>query len=245
MPLSPAERIQALLADPDYQALSEPEKVARLAALTEVPPTPAEPPAAAEAPEEAPGDPSDYAELGDFLDDTLRLSYQGQHYDLPAADITTGLECQLVLGVAISGRMLKSLTQTQKDRLDDADERELFQRLLGGQQWLTEPTDDTPGVPNPRYDPTRDIWQRLTDEGRSWTFVQHMGATAMYWAAVSRQFALEYWLSGGTARPKAPTSPSPRPPQDRRPRTTTPTSGRKKRRKGGAPGGAKSSGTGG
>lgn len=266
------ETVTALMADPDFQALSPIEKAAQLSTVITqqvapvlardavgAPPAPA--PALAPTPELEDG----YTELGEFLDDVLRLSYQGQHYDLQACDIETGMECQLLLGVAVSGKLARDLTVQQRQRLDDAEERDLFERLLGGVRWLREPLEvdcprcaqpagkscvllegddleaweadelahDGRGEPHPSYDPAHDVWHRLLEERRSWAFVQHVGTTAMYWAAISKQFALEFWLSGGRSGPKEVTSPPPAQPQDRRPpkprkRASTRTTGRKK-----------------
>lgn len=198
------------------------------------------------------GGPEDWAELAEFLDDTLPLSYQGSKYRLQAADIDTGLECQMLLGVGIRLSAGGKVSRRQRDQLDDAEETELFIRLLGGRQWLTEPLDETCpvcGVPDgtncvdaegfdaegdvldhphdgrgtrdPRYRSDHDVWKQLHDEGRSWAFVQHIGTTAIFWAALGTEAALEYWKAGG--RPKAaPTPPpAPRQPQDRKVSATT------------------------
>lgn len=194
-----------------------------------------------------PASTDDWSELEEFLDDTLLLRYQGSEYRLQAADIDTGLECQLLLGVGARLRAGGKVSQRQRDQLEDAEETELFIRLLGGQQWLTEPhevtcptceaapgdncTDQDPlpaahagrGVQDPRYRPDRDVWAQLQAERRSWAFVQHVGTTAIFWAAFGTDAAYEFWKSGG--RPKAPaaTPAAPKVPQDRKaPATTTP-----------------------
>lgn len=177
-------------------------------------------------------------ELEDFLDDTLQLSYKGSHYTLQAADIDTGLECQMLLGVGVKLRRGGTVSQKQAEQLDDAEETDLFIRLLGGRQWLTAPVfTDCPlcgaaagdpcqndngtdsddyhaerGDRNPRYRAEADVWAQLKAEGRSWAFVQHVGTTAIFWAAFGPAEALEFWKSGG--RPKAPQPPAPRQPQD-------------------------------
>lgn len=186
----------------------------------------------------------DWSDLEEFLDDTLQLRYKGSQYRLQAADIDTGLECQLLLGVGARLRAGGKPTARQRDRLDDTEETELFIRLLGGQQWKVEPLEQTclvcnapagvachledsdegldephdgRGVPDPHYDPHRDVWKQLHDEGRSWAFVQHVGTTAIFWAAFGTVAALEFWKSGG--RPKAnpaPAAPAPKVPQDRK-----------------------------
>ena len=196
----------------------------------------------------AAAEPADWTDLEDFLDDTLQLSYKGSLYRLQAADIDTGLECQLLLGVGARLRAGGSVSAKQRERLEDAEETELFVRLLGGQQWLTAPLDvacpvcdvgpgvacvaddteldadsddqapdreqphDGRGRPNPHYRPENDVWKQLHDEGRSWAFVQHIGTTAIFWAAFGRDAALEFYQAGGRS-PKAP-SPAPKAPQD-------------------------------
>ena len=71
-------------------------------------------------------------------------------------------------------------------------------------------------VSNPFYDPERDLWARVKAEGRSWPFVQHLGTTAIFWAAFGAETALEFWKSGG--RPKPQPAPTPRAPQDHKPK---------------------------
>lgn len=189
----------------------------------------------------------DWSELEEFLDDTLLLRYQGSEYRLQAADIDTGLECQLLLGVGARLRAGGKVSQRQRDQLEDAEETELFIRLLGGQQWLTEPhevtcptceaapgdncTDQDPlpaahagrGVPDPRYRPDRDVWAQLQAERRSWAFVQHVGTTAIFWAAFGTEAAYEFWKSGGRPKAAPAAPPAPKAPQDRKaPATTTP-----------------------
>lgn len=193
----------------------------------------------------------DWSELEEFLDDTLLLRYQGSEYRLQAADIDTGLECQLLLGVGARLRAGGKVSQRQRDQLEDAEETELFIRLLGGQQWLTEPLEQvcpvcamlpgepcvsgngegeeleelhkSRGVPDPRYRPDRDVWAQLQAERRSWAFVQHVGTTAIFWAAFGSEAAYEFWKSGGRPKAPAPLPPAPKVPQDRKaPATTTP-----------------------
>lgn len=209
MPLDPSEV---------WAALSPEEQAAALAAATRA--------AERDAPTlEGPvDDGAEWTALDEFLDDTLLLSYRGSHYRLPSADIETGLLCQQY----VSGR--------DNVTLDDDEEQNLFLRLLGGQQWLVKPVPahpaepdednpdeltlamvpEVPGIRNPRYDPELDVWKQLHDEGRSWAFVKHMGSTAIMWAALGTDFALDYWQTGGR-RPKAePTPPAKKMPQDRR-----------------------------
>lgn len=198
--------------------------------------------------------PADWTDLEEFLDDTLQLSYKGSHYRLQAADIDTGLECQLLLGVGARLRAGGNVSTKQRERLEDSEETELFVRLLGGQQWTTEPletacpecdapagvecvADDTEldadagglapdrdqphparGVRNPYYKPEHDVWKQLHDEGRSWAFVQHIGTTAIFWAAFGTDAALEFYQSGG--RPKAHPAPAPKLPTDHRQAST-------------------------
>jgi hypothetical protein len=179
----------------------------------------------------------DYAELDSFLEDFLRVSFKGVHYDIPAADVQTGLLCQRLMGAGARARAGRQATQAQQEQLDDAEETELFIDLLGGRQTMRvtplsvacpecgalpnkKCTEEADGeeleqvphrrrgeVPHPRYDPAHDVWQQLQDEDRSWPFVQHIGTTAIFWAAFGEEMALEFWRSGG--RPKAPPAPEP------------------------------------
>lgn len=209
--------------DPDdtWAALTPDEKAAAIAAATKPAPDRVE----RDTPtRDDPDDPDEWAELDAFVDDTLQLSYRGEHYVIPAPDIDTGLLCQQYL----AGRGAHVL--------DDQEEANLYKRLLGGMEWLVEPVagvpddeDDPdtlvrggrPGKPNPRYDPELDVWNRLRAEGKSWPFVQHMGSTAIFWAGMGPEVALAYWRNGG--RPPKAEPPAPKAPQDRKPRKGTAT----------------------
>lgn len=150
---------------------------------------------------------TDFAELNEFQDETLNLVFRGVTYSVPACDMATGVYCQRLMAVGANGAAGKKPTAKQRDYLDDTEEVDLFQVLLGGRQELEN------GDPDPRYDPDHDVWLQLKESGASWPLVQHFGTTAVYWAAIGRPFALDFFRSGG--RPKAQAAP-PRQPADRK-----------------------------
>jgi len=130
--------------------------------------------------------------------DTLELTLRGRTYVVPPPDAKTGLLCQRMMSVtadALSGRKTAPKASTQ---LDDGEELDLYERLLGPVTWAQV------------MDPAN---------GLNWPAVQHMGTTALIWAAFDKESALEFWKSGG--RPKAAPAPAVKVPQDRKsPRTT-------------------------
>lgn len=194
-----------------------------------------------------------FADLDSIFDDHLRLPIRGRVYAIPPANAELGLLCtRLVMAgtqVAQKGRV----TSGTRAQLDDDDETELYQRLLGHTPYLTAGTpaqpavldgdgtevepavDEVPPEPNPAYDPNEDVWQQLMDDGLDWQRIQHVGTTAMIWTAIGKSAAQAFWVSG--ARPKASAAPQPRAPQDRqakaraksgRPGSTAGTTSRKK-----------------
>jgi hypothetical protein len=179
-----------------------------------------------------------FADLDSFFDDHLSLPIRGKVYRIAPANAELGLLCTRLINTGVqvaTGGKAKAAPAT----LNDDDETELYQRLLGHAPFLagtgspaqyaelpedaepgTEPEllhPEVPPTPNPAYDPADDVWQQLFDDGLDWQRIQHVGTTAMIWTAVGKQAAQAFWASG--ARPKASATP-PRAPQDRRPKGT-------------------------
>lgn len=133
-----------------------------------------------------------FAELDEFWDDTLDIPIRGKVYKIPSPDAETGLWCQQVfeMGVRAESGQKVSAAQTKRLRLDDDEERELYDRVLGP------------------------VKQEMIDDGLTWARISAVAQTAIIWIATDRTTAERYWneqvVGGG---PKA----QPRQPQDHKP----------------------------
>jgi hypothetical protein len=83
-----------------------------------------------------------------------------------------------------------------------------------------QPPHDGRGTRDPHYRPEHDVWQQLHQDGRTWAFVQHIGTTAIFWAALGTEAALDFYRSGGRAPKAPPAMPAPNLPTDHRPAST-------------------------
>jgi len=184
-----------------------------------------------------------FADLDSVFDDHLRLPIRGRIYAIPPASAELGLLCTRLVMAGTQVAQRGRVTSGTKAQLDDDEEVDLYQRLLGHTPYLTagtpevlcdggEPlgegegvceggevlTAEVPPEPNPAYEPDEDVWQQLWDDGMDWQRIQHVGTTAMIWTAVGKPAAQSFWVSG--ARPKASATPAPRAPEDRRPKAS-------------------------
>ena len=122
-----------------------------------------------------------FKDLADFFDPTLPLLIGGKTYTVPSPSAATGLFVQQVMGVAadvqagneVDDQSLQSLT------LDDAEEKNLYKRLLG-----------------PVYD-------EFVADGLSWEHIKHAGITCIVWVMQDRDSAEAFWNTGGKPAPKA------------------------------------------
>lgn len=111
-----------------------------------------------------------FEELDDFLDDSLTLPINGRDYVIPAVPGKDGLWAQ---------RVLEEVERAKKDgdadagRLDDGDERLLYQRMLGP------------------------VFDEMLDDGVTWQRISHAAMTVFFWTTSSRETAEKYWKSGG------------------------------------------------
>jgi hypothetical protein len=197
------------------------EVLAQIRSLKMVPEQPAVEGQVQTAPLEVDG----FEDLDSFFDDSLALPIRGKVYRIPPADPMLGLLCSRLILAGDQAANGQRIDASTKAVLDDAEETDLYMRLLG----------HTPDAPD--YSPDRDVWQQMHDDGLDWQRIQFVGATAMIWTGVGKAAAQAFWKSG--ARPKASEAPTPpRQPQDRkakgsgksgRPGSTAGTTSRKRR----------------
>lgn len=127
-----------------------------------------------------------FQELDEFFDDTLDIPIRGKIYRIPSPDAETGLWCQRVfeMGVRAESGQKVSAVQTAKLKLDDDEERELYDRVLG---------------------PAK---QEMIDDGLTWARISAVAQTAIIWIATDRTTAEKYWneqvVGGGPKAPKQP-----------------------------------------
>ncbi|TMR91316.1 DUF7426 family protein [Nonomuraea basaltis] len=120
-----------------------------------------------------------FQDLDEFFDDSLRLPVGGRMYVIPAPDAEVGLLCQRLMHASLAAQEGEAVTDPKLNELadvvlNDDQEKDLYQRILG-----------------PVYD-------ELLSDGVSWPKVQHVGATALVWVAAGKDAAAKIWASGGT-----------------------------------------------
>jgi len=131
-----------------------------------------------------------FKELEEFFDAQITLPILGREYVIESPDAETGLLCQRIMASAatVMAGGEASEADTAKIRLDDDEERDLYERLLGA------------------------AWDQMIADKVPWTLIKHAGSTALVWVTAGRDDAEAFWEAG----PKSP-GPGPRPPQDRKP----------------------------
>lgn len=119
-----------------------------------------------------------FKELSDFLDEALRLPIRGKTYVIEPCDAETGLMCQRLLGLAAKAVGGTEVTDedAKKVQLDDDDERDLYQRLLGN------------------------VWDEMFSDGLPWRVIQKAGTTALLWTVYGDEQAESYWNGSGKAK---------------------------------------------
>lgn len=126
-----------------------------------------------------------FKDLNDFLDDTLVLPIKGKKYTVQAPDGETGLLCQRLL--ALGAQAAKGEAEV-KSTLDDDDEEDLYQRVLGP------------------------VWDEMMADKVSWPRIKRASTTVMFWCTLGLAAAEAYWNSepdGPKAPPKQPTDRKP------------------------------------
>lgn len=124
-----------------------------------------------------------FKKLEDFFDASITLPILGKEYTIQSPDAETGLLCQrLVAGAAkvMAGGEI-SEADTEKLRLDDEEEQELYKRLMGA------------------------AWDEMIADHVPWTLIKHAGTTVLVWVTQSRDDAESFWSAG--PNPKKPEQP--------------------------------------
>lgn len=118
-------------------------------------------------------------------DPVLRLSIKGKTYVVKSPNAATGLFVQSLMSAAQMSRA--GLTVDAADArlvLDDEDERNLYQRVLG------------------------DTFDELVADDVAWPHIERAGKTATLWIHRGEDAAELFW-NGGTGDPKAPSPEGP------------------------------------
>ncbi|MEU1880836.1 hypothetical protein ABZ470_26315 [Streptosporangium sp. NPDC020072] len=126
-----------------------------------------------------------FQDLDEFFDDSLRLPVGGKTYVIPAPDAEVGLLCQRLMHASLAVEQGEEVDDPQLNELaavvlDDDEERDLYQRILGP------------------------VWDELRADRVTWPRIQHVGATALVWVAAGKEAAAKIWGSGGAGEAPAP-----------------------------------------
>jgi hypothetical protein len=123
-----------------------------------------------------------FKQLEEFFDAQITLPIRGKKYVIESPDAETGLLCQRIMASAATVMAGGEISEedTAKIRLDDEEERDLYERLLGA------------------------AWGQMFADKVPWTLVKHAGSTALVWVTSSREEAEAFWEAGPKPEPKAP-----------------------------------------
>lgn len=121
-------------------------------------------------------------DLAEFFDPTLKLPIKGKVYVVLAPDAKTGIHVQRLMttGMLASSGVEVSQAKLDELELDDDDEIDLYQRLLGA------------------------VYDEMVADGLPWPFIKHAGVTAFMWVAYDKESAERFWESGA-GEAKGPT----------------------------------------
>lgn len=111
-----------------------------------------------------------FRDLDEFFADFLELPIGGKTYRVPDVPAADGLWAQRIVEEI---RKAKRAGDADAGKLDDGDERLLYQRMLGP------------------------VFDEMMADGVGWSKVTHAGMTAFIWATNDREAAEKYWESGG------------------------------------------------
>ncbi|UBU16678.1 DUF7426 family protein [Nonomuraea gerenzanensis] len=128
---------------------------------------------------------TEFRDLDEFFDDSLRLPVGGKVYVIPAPDAEVGLLCQRLMHASLQAEQGETVDDPKLNELaevvlNDDEERDLYQRILGP------------------------VWDELHADKVKWPRIQHVGATALVWVAAGKEAAAKIWASGGTGEAPAP-----------------------------------------
>lgn len=113
-----------------------------------------------------------FRDLDEFFRPSLKLPIRGKVYEVQSPDAETGLWAQRLMSSATrAAKDGAELTEEQASSLmlDDAQEADLYKRLLG------------------------DAFQEMLDDKVNWEQMKHAGMTALIWSAGNTQAAEEFW----------------------------------------------------
>jgi hypothetical protein len=121
-------------------------------------------------------------DLAEFFDPTLKLPIAGKVYVVQPPDAKTGIHVQRLMTTGMLAASGGEVSQSQLDELelDDADEINLYQKLLGA------------------------VYDEMLADGHPWPYVKHAGVTAFMWVAYGKDSAEQFWESaaGEAKRPE-------------------------------------------
>lgn len=123
-----------------------------------------------------------FKQLEEFFDASITLPINGKDYTIQSPDAETGIFCQrLMAGAAtvMSGNEISD-KDAEKLHLDDEEEQDLYERLLGP------------------------VWDEMLADKVPWTLMKHAGSTALVWVTQSQEEAQEFWSQGPKKDPAAP-----------------------------------------
>ncbi|WP_166375974.1 DUF7426 family protein [Aeromicrobium phragmitis] len=140
---------------------------------------------------------SQFKDLDDFFDPTLRLPIRGKEYVIQPVDAATGVWVQRLFEVGVRLQSGDDVEEAQLAslKLDDAEERDTFRRVLG------------------------DTYDEMVADNVPWPYIKHAGTTTLIWIATDKDRAEAYWSAGGE-RPKARKAPADRQAKSARPAST-------------------------
>lgn len=114
-----------------------------------------------------------FTDLDEFFDPTLKLPIGGKTYVVPSPDAKTGLWAQGMMTAAVQIRAGETPDGLEALVLDDDEERDLYERLLG------------------------DAYAEMVADGVKWHKIKHAGTTALWWVVYGKDVAERFWNAGG------------------------------------------------
>ncbi|MFC4912592.1 DUF7426 family protein [Actinomadura gamaensis] len=125
-----------------------------------------------------------FKDLNEFLADAhLDLPINGTVYRVNDPDAETGLVVQRLMEIGAAVHQGREVTEAE---LDDVEEGELYERVLG------------------------DAYAQMLADNVTWSRIKHAAVTAMIWISADLESAEKYWETAGeaTAPPATPAGPN-------------------------------------
>ncbi|TDD90772.1 DUF7426 family protein [Actinomadura rubrisoli] len=123
-----------------------------------------------------------FTELDEFFDDTITLPIGGKPYIIDGVSGEDGLWAQ---------RLVDAIERAKKEedvdvgKLDDGDERLLYQRMLG------------------------DTFDEMLSDKVKWAKIGHAAMTVFFWTTQNKTVAEQYWQAGGDPEALGSAEPTP------------------------------------